>query len=134
MAVAVCVLALSVTCYKMKSSNRVVSWESTLKDNIFDPAFFHPGFDAAKIHKDLELIPADAKVCASSSLLPHLAQRKYPYEFPDVEDAEYIAIFTYRDYYLTDDKTYLKVMNSYILNPSWRILRYDPPFLLLKRN
>jgi len=127
----VCLLALSVTWYKM---NHSIQWRDTVKENIFNPHFFHPNYDAAKIHADLRLIPPDAKICASESILPHLSQRMCAYEFPDVEDAEYIAVFTFKNYYLTDDKTYSKVLNSYILNPFWKIIAYDPPFLVLKKN
>ena len=128
----VCVLALSVTWYKMDVNNRV-TWDDTVKENIFNPGFFYANFDAEKIHTDLKLIPPDAKVCASEALLPHLSQRKDVYEFPDVEDAEYLAVFTFHNYYLIDEKTYAKVLDSYILNPSWKMIAYDPPFLLMKR-
>jgi uncharacterized membrane protein len=132
LAIAVCILAFSVTWYEMNPGHRV-TWDSTIKENIFADDFFHARFDAAKIHTDLKLIPPDAKVCASEALLPHLAQRKFVYEFPDVEDAEYLAVFTFHNYYLIDEKTYSKVLDSYILNPSWKMIAYDPPFLLMKR-
>jgi len=133
LSVIVCLLALSVTWYKMNIHNRALVWGNTVKENIFDPEYFHPGYDASKIHSDLKLIPPDAKICASQCILPHLAQRRYVFEFPDVEDAEYMAVFTYRDYYLTDDRTYKKVLDQYILNPAWKIIAYDPPFLLMKK-
>ena len=128
----VCILALSVTYYKMNPNNRA-DWDDTGKENIFAPGFFHPKYDAKKIHDDLKLIPCDAKISASSSILPHLSQRRYAYNFPDVEDAEYIAIFTFKDNYLTDESTYSKMLNSYISNPAWKIIAYDSPFMLLKK-
>jgi len=133
LAVLVCILALSVTWYKMNASNRVITWEDTTNENIFGPKFFHPGYDAAKIHTDLKLIPPDAKICASQSILSHLSQRSYAYEFPDVEDAEYLAVFTYRDYYQASDTSYLRVLNKYISSPYWEIIASDSPFLLMKK-
>lgn len=85
-----------------------------------------------KIYRELNLIPASAKISASESILPHLAMRRYAYEFPDVEDAEYIAVFMFKDNYLTTESDYKKALNQYIFNPSWNILVNDPPFLLLK--
>jgi len=133
LSILVCILALFITGYMMNSNNRAIYWDSSLKENIFNSKFYHPAYDAAKIHIDLKLIPSNAKVCASESILPHLAQRMCGYEFPDVEDAEYLAVFTYHDYYMTDARTYSEKLNSYILNPSWKIIEYDPPFLLMKK-
>jgi hypothetical protein len=82
----------------------------------------------------LKLIPPDAKVCASSSILPHLAQRKYAYEFPDVEDAEYIALFTFHDFYNVDEGTYSEELIKYLSNPSWGIIANTSSFLLLKKD
>lgn len=131
LAIAVCLLALSVTRYKMDGNNRA-TWDNTLKENIFAPGFFYAGFNAAKIHRELKLIPPDAKVCASESLLPHLAQRRYIYEFPDVEDAEYMAVFMFKDNYMLTENNYQKALNQYMFNPSWSIMVNDPPFLLLR--
>jgi len=130
----VCALALYITWYKADIHNRALVWGDTVKENIFDPKFFHPDYNAAKIHADLKLIPPDAKICASESILPHLSQRKYPYEFPDVEDAEYIAVFTFKNNYMMSDSAYSKTVNKYINNPSWKIIANDPPFLLMKKD
>jgi uncharacterized membrane protein len=133
LAISICLFAFSETYYKMNSNNRVLSWDSTIKENIFNPVFFHPPYNAAKIHSDLNLIPATAKVSASESIIPHLSQRLYAYEFPDIQDAEYIAVFTYKNYYLVDSATYSKVLNQYITSPHWKIIAYHPPFLLIKK-
>lgn len=133
LAVAACILAFSETRYKMNINNRDLVWGNTIKENVFDPNFFHPGYDVAKIHADLKLIPPDAKVCASESILPHVSQRPYAYEFPDVEDAGYIAVFTFKNFYATDDVTYRKALDQYLLNPSWKVIAYNPPFLLMKK-
>lgn len=134
----VCILAFFVTRYTMNSRNLAMPWISTTKQNIFDPKFFNGGFDggfdAAKVHKNLELIPPDVKVCASTYILPHLAQRKDACLFPEVGDAEYIAIFTPNDYYPLGEEIYSNAVFRYLSNPSWGVIAYTPPFLLLKKN
>lgn len=131
LAILVCVLASGVTWYKMNKYN-TVQWESTTKQNMFAPGFFHARCNPAKVYKELALIPPGAKVCASESILPHLAQRKCAYFFPDVEDAEYMAVFIYKDNYMLTGNEYQKALNQYVSDPSWSILVDDPPFLLLK--
>lgn len=129
----VCMLAFSVTYTKMNSANLAAPWSYSVKENILDSRFFYSDYNAAKIHRDLKMIPTDAKVCASSSILPHLSERKYAYEFPDVEDADYIAIFTFKDFYVVDEKDYFNDVAQYVLDPSWKMIAYDPPFLLMKK-
>ena len=109
----VCIMALSVTWYKMNINNRAVPWGTTIKENMFDPAFFHPDYDAGLIHKVLKLIPPDAKLSASSSILPHVSQRSYIYEFPDFKGADYIAAFTFKDYYVSSDSAYSMFFKSF---------------------
>ncbi len=133
LAAILCVLAFSVTAYKMNIHHRALVWGTTTKENIFDPTFFHPDYDASKINSFLTIIPPDAKICASESILPHLSQRLYAYEFPDVEDAEYIAAFTFRNYYLTDEDAYSSELNKYIFSSSWSIIAHTPSFVLLKK-
>jgi uncharacterized membrane protein len=129
----VCVLALYVTWYKSNILNRSVIWGNTVKENIFDPAFFHPGYDPAKIHNELKLIPSGSKICASESILPHLAQRRYPYSYPDIEDAYYLALFTFRDFYQMDDNSYRNELYKYVFSPSWESVAYNPPLIILKK-
>lgn len=46
----------------------------------------------ALISRALELIPADGPVSAQGTLLPHLSQRQHIYEFPDLQDAEFVVV------------------------------------------
>lgn len=132
LAIMVCILALSVTWHEMDTNNRVM-WDNTLKANIFTHNFFHADFNAAKIDADMKLIPPDAKVCASSSMLPHLAERESIYEFPHIQDAEYLAILTSKDNYMITEKNYSHILDSCVMDPSWKMVAYDPPFLLMKK-
>jgi len=134
LAIFICVLTLGITVYKMNPKTRKMPWQyTTVKENILDPAFFHPDFNAKNIHHDLNLIPDSSKVCASGSILPHLASRKYAYEFPDVEDAGYIAVFAFHDWYLTPEQDYTKEVYKYAFSPSWNLISNDYPFLLFKK-
>jgi len=118
----------------MDTKNTAVHWISTTRQNIFDARFFNPGFDAAKIHAILKLIPPDAKVSASALILPHLAERKYAYEFPAVGDAEYIAVFVAKDFYPAEEDVFTNQLLNYLNSPSWESIAYTPPFLLMKKN
>lgn len=117
----------------MDKNKRAIPWDNTIKENIFNPKFFKLDYNAEAIHRSLTLIPPDAKVCASTSILPQLAMRPYAYEFPDVEDAEYLAIFVFKDYFDISALEYEDDIFKYVTNPSWKVIANNYPFLLLKR-
>jgi uncharacterized membrane protein len=51
-------------------------------------------YDVAEANNALKLIPENAKVSAQSPFVPHLAFRDYIYQFPAINDAEYIVLST----------------------------------------
>lgn len=134
LAILVCVLTLAVTMYDNNPYNRKLGYQVSVKRNIFNSKFFAPDYNTAKMHKDLKLIPYEAPVSASASVLPHLAQRKGIYEFPDIENAQYIAAFTTPDYFVMPGDQYVQTLfTDYVFNPEWEILAYDSPLIILKK-
>lgn len=132
--VMVCAMALTVTLYDNNPYNRKLGYTESVKRNIFNSKFFLPDYQTIEMHKDLKLIPKDAPVSASASVLPHLAQRKGIYEFPDVKDAQYIAAFTTPDYYGMPAEQYVQqLMSDYVFNPGWSIIAYNAPLIVMKK-
>ena len=129
-----CGLALYITCYEANPSHRKFGYGNPVKRNIFNKAFFNPSYNVKTINRDLELIPPYASVSASASILPHLAQRKNIYEFPDAANAEYLAVFTFTDYFVMSQEQYsTQLYANYLFSSHWQVIAYDIPFLLLKR-
>src|ERR1700739_705900 len=131
----VCVLAFMVTYYEADPNNRRLGeFSSPVKGNIFAKQFFDPSYNAKAIHKYIGLIPPDASVSASASILPHLSQRKHIYEFPDVQDAQYIAAFSFHDFYVVSEDHYQSAFyGKYVFSPNWEIVVSDSPFMLFKK-
>lgn len=129
-----CIMALSVTIYKNDRAHRKCGFGSPVKRDIFAKSFFNPPYNVTAINRDLQLIPANAPVSASASILPHLSQRTYIYEFPYVSDAQYIAVFAFPDFFGVTAYQYTETLyKQYILSPNWHIIANDFPFFLLKR-
>ena len=59
---------------------------------IFTSEYYHKRHNLLEIKEGLRLIPDTASVSAISHLTPHLAFREKSYFYPDVKNAEYIAI------------------------------------------
>ncbi|MGP8217394.1 MAG: DUF2079 domain-containing protein [Bacteroidia bacterium] len=136
----ICMMTSGVTWYKMNDATRAVRWSGTEREILFAKGFFSPDYDVDKINKTLSLIPPDASVSASASILPHLAQRKAIYVFPKVNDtlygeASYIAAFSFFDY--AEAKVTVSDYNydfyKYVFSPAWTIIADDYPFVLFKK-
>ncbi|HXP48435.1 MAG TPA: DUF2079 domain-containing protein, partial [Bacteroidia bacterium] len=97
------------------------------------PDFFHADFDVRKVNKALDQIPPDADVSASSTFLSHVAQRKNIYQFPDVRNADYIALLCTHDYWLLSPEAYQKEVFKYMMDSNWSVIASEYPFVLLKR-
>ena len=138
--IVVCVLTLSVTWYKMDASNHASPFCPTVKENIFDPAFFKPAYSVKTIDSAIALIPPEANVSASASILPHLAERKAIYVFPKMHDtfygdAQYIAAFTFFEYgdSSVNYNLYDYTLYTCITNNQWTVVTWNEPFILLKK-
>src|ERR1035437_8125244 len=66
------------------------------RHRIYQEWHYKRNYDVAEAHQALKLIPDDAKVSAQSPFVPNLAFRNYIYQFPVVNDAEYI-VFSYEE-------------------------------------
>ncbi len=80
----------------------------------------------------LAQVPPDAAVAASSGLNPHLSQRERLSRFPDLAEAEYIAIdVTGTPYPLDPGSQWYQVQQ--LLQGEWGVLAGDDGVLLLQR-
>jgi uncharacterized membrane protein len=76
-----------------KMDRRVSLWYNSDQVRFYQAGHYRQSFDVAAMHRNLQtLIPANAAVSASSPLVPHLAMREKIYQYPYVNDAEYIAL------------------------------------------
>ena len=135
LALLICILTIFITFFKFNPKNRKLDCDYR-KEFVFTKNLFHtfnPNLNAKKIHAYLKLISENAKVSASNTFLPHLAQRQFIYLFPQVDDAEYIVALISKDFYLLTDEQYSNEINKYIFNPDWNILVKEPPFIILKK-
>ena len=67
----------------------------------------------------LGTIPAEARVSASTQLVPHLAFRESIYQFPVVNDAEYIVLLKEGDTYPLQKEDYFSKVDKYSNSPGW---------------
>ena len=129
------VVSTSVVTLTKYESRRAV-WYSEDKQNIFMGEHYSRRFNVKECYSALRLIPdnEDISVSAHYALVPHLAIRKTIYEFPIVEDAEYIAVLLGEGIYpLRSDKAFADSVASYSNSPNWEVLYDNNKMQILKK-
>ncbi len=130
----VCVATLSITAYKFNAGNRVLPWWwITTKYTFFSPEMYSATFDVSRVNDRLSMIPGNASVCASGTILPHLAFRENIRYFPWVDDAEYLVVFTKNDTHPLSLEQFDRELEKYLNNPEWEMIVNEDPLLILKK-
>lgn len=124
-------LTLGVSIWKM-DAERAIPWYSPAKECPYCPDSYSAPFDAAAVHGHIEKLPGEARVSASSAILPHLAFREHIYMFPATFDAEYIVILQTDAYPLTPEQMAAEI-EKYSQNPDWELIVNEKPLFIFKR-
>ncbi|MGB0431134.1 MAG: DUF2079 domain-containing protein, partial [Bacteroidia bacterium] len=124
----------TITLVKYKS--RTAKWYTHERQNIFSPKHYTRSFDIAELRNALELIPNDENISVSGHyhIIPHVPFRKTLYEFPVVEDADYIAVLLGEGTYpLKSDEAYRDSLAKYQRSPKWETVYDTNKTVILRR-
>ncbi len=125
------VLCLAATIVSMQVRRSPYYDKSTAQ--FFRGRHYQRDFDAGAVHRGLALVPADARVSASSPLVPHLAARPFIYQFPYVADADFIVALRHANAYPLSDAKLEVQLAEYQANGHWRIVLDQAPLMVLRR-
>jgi hypothetical protein len=121
--------------YKLLGTPYLRNWMSA--DRIFHSSYYHRRESLPEIKEALAMIPADAPVSASSRLTPHLAFREKAYWYPDLNDAEYVAVNLDKpdeEYYpFPSADAYRASVQQLRENADWELIYDKKNMLLFKR-
>ena len=90
-------------------------------------------FSAAAAHRALALVPATARVSATSAVLPHLAARPFIYPFPYVGDADYLVALPQASVYPLTDSSLTTELARYQRSGQWQTIPNTGPVRILRR-
>lgn len=105
-----------------KYFGRTAKWYDQERQNVFSPKHYKRAFDIAELHNALALIPNNENVAVSAHfhLVPHIPFRKDIYEFPIVENAEYIAVLLNSGTYpLKTKEAFDRAVAQYLTSEDW---------------
>jgi hypothetical protein len=79
------------------------------------------------------MLPKDAAISAQSQLIPHLALRKKIYQFPIINDADYIIFSPNEGNYPLTTKDFSIKIEDLINSRQWKISYTDAQLTILKK-
>jgi len=129
-AYAAAILSLTMS---IRSFDRSYTYFDRDRHRVYQMRHYHKDYDAAEAHRALKLIPDNARVSAQSPFVPHLAFRDYIYQFPVINDAEYI-VFSYEEaaYPLTKQSFAVQVA-MLMSSDEWEKIYEKNEMVILKR-
>ena len=94
---------------------------------------YHLDFDAGAVHRALALVPAAARVSATTPLVSHLAARPYIYQFPYVGDSDYIVALRQASTYPLTEAELATQLAAYQASGEWVPVLVQGPLTILRR-
>ena len=85
-----------------------------------------------KVQAVLKEIPKNAPVSATNGLVPHLEFRDYIYQFPVINNAEYIVILKSGNIYPMNEKEFEDKLNELNSSKEWVKVKEDENIVLFK--
>jgi uncharacterized membrane protein len=129
--VALCIATGSITFVKM--DNRVAKWYFKEKECIYCKDFYRSHYTIKDLKEPLSLIPSNAKVCASESLVPHLAQREYIKIYPYVYQSDYILLLSDAATYPLSKDEFDREKAKLYESTEWIVIWDEYPLTIFKR-
>ncbi len=117
-----------------KIENRLPVWSDGLNMKFYSKEHYKKPYRISEINKAIDKIPTDAKVSGEANIVPHLAARKTIYQFPKVEEAEYIILIPNDNYYYPlKEQEYKKKVKDLIQSELWEVQIQNENVILLRK-
>lgn len=116
---------------------RKAKWYDPYRQNPFSPTHYSRAFSVSQLYTALDnYIPDNENVGVSAhfNIVPHIPFRKDLYEFPTVDEAEYIVVLRDAGFYpYKSQERYNVEIDRYIQNPDWQVLYQANQTVIMQR-
>ncbi|MCI5058164.1 MAG: DUF2079 domain-containing protein [Flavobacteriales bacterium] len=126
------IVAMMAVISTVRIMDRTIFYTKKSKIRFYKAKHYRRNYDVNRVHKLLDELPHDAKICAQSPFLAHLALRDDIYEFPRVKDAEYIIFSKNEDFYINSKQEFFRKTDSLKRSSEWETI-IDDDITILKR-
>ncbi len=114
--------------------SRVSKWFDPEQYRFYQKQHYVSDVNVNEINKALAIIPSSASVSASSRLVPHLSFRDYIYQFPVVENAEYIVILDTDKVYPLSAEELQKQIKELKDSKAWELIYNQYKLLIFRKS
>ena len=117
-----------------RSTDDTIYWTDKSRLRIYAAEHYERNFDVKLVHRQLNNLPKDAVVSAQCPFVPHISLRDKVYEFPRIDDAEYV-VFHYKEVPAPlSQEDFIKVTDELLASGDWRVQLKKNDLVILKRN
>jgi len=128
------VLMLGISGSTLRVMDNTVFYTDKNKIRFYKSSHYKRDINVRLVHDQLNLIPAESIVSAESKLVPHLALRDKIYQFPLVNDAEFIVFTSIENTYPLDEEQFYRQIKVYRNSPEWKVLFENEDLTILRKN
>ncbi|HEY4800347.1 MAG TPA: DUF2079 domain-containing protein, partial [Bacteroidia bacterium] len=123
-------LSLALT---IRSCDNPISYFDRARHRIYQKTHYVRSYDVAEAHRALSLIPENAKVSAQAAFVPHLAFRDYIYQFPVINDAEYVVLSYEEFFYPLTKEKFMEQAGELLSSHDWERIYDKNAMIILKK-
>jgi uncharacterized membrane protein len=114
--------------------DRTVIYTNKSKIRFYQASHYQRNYDVKMVHHELKNLPADARISALAPFVPHLALRDHIYQFPIINDAEYIVYSGQEGKYPLDEEGFTEAINKIQSSGEWEEYFRSEELVILKRS
>jgi len=113
--------------------SRVSKWYRSENHRFYSIKHYTRDFDTDIVYNAIKKIPSNANLSAQSPIVPHVAFRDYIYQFPVIENAQFILINKMEDPYPLSKQELIDEIKNLINSQKWTVFHEEDPVVILKR-
>lgn len=114
-------------------NSRTSVWYNKAEGSWSSSKHYEVPYDIDEINTVLDMIPSNARLSAHARLLPHVADRDRIYQFPNIDDAEYIVYTLNLPVWLMKKDMFIEKRLELETSKQWEIIKKTPDVILLKK-
>lgn len=117
----------------VRSFDRSSTYFDRDRHRVYQARHYNKDYDVKEANRALNMIPADAPVCAQSPFVPHLALRDKVWQFPFKEEADYVVLSALENPYPLEEQAFNDSIASMKSSGGWEVIYEKNSMLIFRR-
>jgi uncharacterized membrane protein len=131
LAILVCFLTIKTTYDKMETRDSL--YYNKVNGCFYIKEHYKSDFNKKEVKRVMKLIPENANLSSLNVFAAHLSFRKNIYQYPDLNDAEYVLLASTENAYPVRGLELKKQIHDYLSSPLWETLSANKGVYLFKK-